>query len=346
MGQDLIKPIDQRVRNRQLVLEAVLRSPGISRTALADAIGLNVASVSRITRALIDAGLIMEADSFGPRDRPGRRFVGLKPCGEGGYAIGIAINAFHQTVTLADLSNSKIDEWNSPETPGPCGEDFLRLCLQNAADLVDAHVRDKGRLLGVGIAVAGELDAQRGYVQSAPILGWTDPVNVARLVKEILDVPLVLATPPNAMNAADADIGLGQQIENLTTLNCSLGYGIGARQGAVNGQALEFGRIVAGIKAPGSDLTLAQVCGGTAVLRQVYGVEGVEGIPDYQLGGMLIELIQNPKRTHHCKRSSVVQGSWLPGIWLWSSTSASQIGWYWLARWWVRKNSLPGSRDH
>ena len=113
---------DQGARNRNRVITEILRSPGLSRTDIGNAVGLNVASVSRITRDLIDADLIRESDAFGPKGRPGRRSVGLKPYGDGGYIIGIGLNAFRQSVTLADLENRKIAEWVSSDTPSKDGE--------------------------------------------------------------------------------------------------------------------------------------------------------------------------------------------------------------------------------
>jgi len=175
-----ISPLDQKIHSRQTVLDAILRSPGISRTALAASVGLNTATISRISRALIQAGLIVEAENYGPSDRPGRRFVGLNPRSEGGYVIGIAINPFRQTVTLADLNNTKISELDVPEAPAANGTDFLQRCLDKAAQMVGRHVADQRRLFGVGIAVAGEIDSQRGVVQSAPILGWKSSIWVCR----------------------------------------------------------------------------------------------------------------------------------------------------------------------
>ena len=68
---------DQGAQNRNRVLAEVLRRPGLLRTDIGRTVVLNVASVSRITRDLIDSGLISEKDAFGPKGRPGRRFVGL-----------------------------------------------------------------------------------------------------------------------------------------------------------------------------------------------------------------------------------------------------------------------------
>ncbi len=83
MTVNLVKPIDRKLYGRQMVLEAGLRLQSISRAAFAEARGLNVANMSRVTRALIKAGPTVETESYGPGDRSGRRFVGLKPRGKG-----------------------------------------------------------------------------------------------------------------------------------------------------------------------------------------------------------------------------------------------------------------------
>ena len=47
-------------RNRQSVLEQILLFGPISRTAIADRVGLTAGAVSRIARPLIDEGLVRE----------------------------------------------------------------------------------------------------------------------------------------------------------------------------------------------------------------------------------------------------------------------------------------------
>lgn len=282
---------DQGARNRRAVLAEILRQPGLSRTEVGQAVGLNVASVSRITRDLLNAGLIRETDSFGPKGRPGRRFVGLRINGEGGFIIGIGLNAFRQSVTLANLENRKVAEWVSQETPDGDGETFVRDCLERARNMVGEHVSDPHRFFGVGMATAAEIDKEQGYILRAPVFGWDRPIAVADLVQERLGVPMVLDTPSSAINKAEADHGLGQGAANLTTLHCSLRFGIGVRhKGDSGGSTQEFGRVLTQSKAPdGSGRTLSEACGGLAILEATRGKEALAGHTDAALSAMLVE---------------------------------------------------------
>lgn len=289
---------DQGARNRRAVLAEILRQPGLSRTEVGQAVGLNVASVSRITRDLLNAGLIRETDSFGPKGRPGRRFVGLRINGEGGFIIGIGMNAFRQSVTLADLDNRKVAEWVSQKTPDKDGEAFLRSCLQRARNMVSEHVTDPHRFFGVGMAIAAEIDKKRGHVLRAPIFGWDRPIAATDIVWELLGVPLVLDTPPSAINKAESYYGLGKGVTNLMTLHCSLHFGIGVRHtDDSSGSIQEFGRVLNHSKAPdGSGRTLSEACGGLAILEGIRGKDTLYSKTDAALSAMLMKDINRADR--------------------------------------------------
>lgn len=221
--------------NRRLVLGEVLKNRCISRTEIASNVGLNAASISRITRDLLDADLIVEQELSDSNGRRGRRFVQLAPQAEGGFIIGIGINAFRQSVTLADLENNKIAAWEATGTPLHDGPAFLGLCAQKAAELVAEHVGDPNRFFGTGIAIAGHIDKRSKKLLSAPVLGWAEEIDVEAIFARHLDGPLALETPSAAINLAEGTFGMARDYQNVVTLNCSLVTGIGL---TVNGGAV------------------------------------------------------------------------------------------------------------
>jgi transcriptional regulator of PTS gene len=287
---------DIGTQNRNSVLTQIMQQPAISRSAIGMRLNLNAASVSRITRDLIDAGLVRETGVSDPEGRPGRRFIGLSPHGPGGYIIGIGLNAFRQSVTLADLENTKIAEWVSEATPKGDGAAFLRICIEKAAGMVAAHVTDPTRLFGIGIAVAADLDKDAGIILRAPTFGWTDPINVQQIVDETLKIPLALEMPSLAINMAEADFGVGKGIANLATLHCSLGFGIGVRKSEASGEQVNFGRVLNSALTPdGSGRKLDAICGGVSILNQVMTAEAVAQKSDSELGAILVDLIQKSR---------------------------------------------------
>lgn len=283
---------DIGTRNRNLVLAQIFRHPAISRSAIGEQLQLNAASVSRITRDLIDARLVKETGLAETERRPGRRFVGLSANGSGGYVIGIGLNAFRQSVTLANLENVKIAEWVSPHAPGKDGNGFMRLCIDKAAKMITTHVADRKRLFGVGIAVAANLDKRANVIVGAQTFGWTEPIPVGELIGDKLGTPLVIEVPSLSINMSEAEFGIGRDVGNVTTLHCSLGFGIGVRKQESNGTRLDFGRVLTRALAPdGSGRKLDALCGGISVLNEVIGVEKVAQKSDTELGKVLADLI-------------------------------------------------------
>ena len=96
--------------NQQTVLREIVLSGPVSRTEIAGRIGLTAGTISRITRPLIEAGLVRElpdvqsASSAGP----GRRSVPLDVDPQGGQVLGITIGPTFQVATLADIKNTII----------------------------------------------------------------------------------------------------------------------------------------------------------------------------------------------------------------------------------------------
>ena len=279
--------------NRSRILTKILRQPGISRTQIGEDLQLNAASVSRVCRELIEAGLAEETDRFGPNNRPGRRHVSLTPVGAGGFVVGIGLNAFRQTVTLADLNNTKIAEWNSAAFPGADGEAFIRQCLAVADRMVAEHVPNRARFFGIGVAIAAELDRENQVIVNAPVFNWASPIDVGALVGEVLGVPLALDTPSSSISVGEADFGLARGFDNILTLNCSLGFGIAVRRHDTATRTIhDFGQVLWESRASdGTELSLSDRCGGRGILLDVLGEAHFSRLPAEEVGRTLVETV-------------------------------------------------------
>ena len=69
---------DVRAVNRSAVLTQIAKHRLLSRRALADRTGLTAAAISRISRELIDAGIVSESDELDVASGPGRRTRALQ----------------------------------------------------------------------------------------------------------------------------------------------------------------------------------------------------------------------------------------------------------------------------
>ncbi len=288
-------------QNKRHVLAEVLKHDSISRSEIAGKLGLNPASVSRITRELIQAKLVVEKEIAESGGRRGRRFVNLAPHGPGGYVVGVGINAFRQSVTLADLQNNKIASWDFDGEDYTDGEAFLDLCARKAAELVEKHVPDKNRFFGVGLALSGQPDKRSGRILAAPVLGWYSELDAKRIFARHLSAPFVIDTSSAALNMAELIFGDAKGVANVITLHCSIGTGIGViSNGEAVGGALNPGSVLSEAPFPKSTdrrephdqfMTLEDAMSGRSFVRDVLGDEAAKLKTNSEYGQALVALI-------------------------------------------------------
>jgi predicted NBD/HSP70 family sugar kinase len=264
--------IDLGRANRRAVLREIVFHGSLSRTEIASRTGLTGASVSRITRDLLDAGLISERRSKDAATGPGRRFVDLSVNPLGGYVLGIGLNLFQQSVSLADLSNRVIErvDLGLPSLSNP--NTVIDRIVEVARSMLGRLGGNRARLLGGSIAATGAIDPERGTVKDSPTLGWCD-VELGGRISDALGIPMIVENLPNSLVLAETHFGVARGFRHVLMVNCALGMGVSY---FANGSLLQGRNYATGIgvniPARADDLPgtcLDDVAGGLSVLRRM-----------------------------------------------------------------------------
>lgn len=162
-GKNLTDLIDS---NRSQILYYLIDHPGCSRTDLGAATGLTLASITKITHSLLDAGIICETDFAGTRK--GRRSIGLSFCYDKFKVL--AVNLFWNRLEIqpCDLLGNFCGELVSVP--------FLYLSSRNIEEVVETagrHIRDFCRkypeLVSVGVSVPGPYYRNTGCIMIPPL---------------------------------------------------------------------------------------------------------------------------------------------------------------------------------
>lgn len=216
--------VDLGKANRRSVLAEILYNAPISRTEIAERTGLTGASVSRITRDLINAGLVCESATTEPQKRSGRRLVELTLNPDGGYILGVGMNAFAQWISLSGLNNNiiareelSLDCLNDPER-------VLKLVMDKVESMISETGIDHDKLIGGGIAIGGAVEPQSGKLLFSTTMEWGE-VEVAKIMSERLGIPICVETLPNALNLAETRFGVAKGCKNVVLINASLKMG-------------------------------------------------------------------------------------------------------------------------
>ena len=288
--------------NRMAVLrEIVLRAP-LSRVEIAHRIGLTEATVSRITRQLIDAGWVRErpADQHDGQAGPGRCAMHLDVNPRGGYVLGIAIGLTLQTVTLSDLKNQTIEGTDLKLSALNDPEIVINALTEEGLRLINAHVPDRSHLLGGFTMVSGLVDPIRGIVRHSPYLKWENVPLRSKLVDR-LGIPMRIDSLSNAIANFETRFGTARGRENVLVATCGIGIGTGV---ILNGRLVtghDFNAGMVGIMEvltkDGGVTTLDRMAGGRAILQHLHGYDvDRSGLPAYRMAHDLFDAIRRDQK--------------------------------------------------
>jgi len=239
-NRDLIRAI-----NRSAVLNTIKNFGPISRTDIARRTGLSAATITGITTDLIEDSLVFEkeqGDSSG-----GRRPILLALNPRGGFVVGLKLTEENVTAALTDLEATVIAKQTI------LIEDMsVDMVINSIVEVVEKLEHqasiEQQNLYGVGIGLAGIIDADRGVLRYSPIFGWHD-VPLVDLLQSRLKVPVFIDNDVNTFTLTERWFGKGQGVDNFLTVTVGRGIGMGI---VVNGQlyqgvkggAGEFGHTV------------------------------------------------------------------------------------------------------
>ena len=225
--------------NRSAVLNTIKAHGPISRTDITQRTGLSAATVSGITADLLKSGLILEkaiGDSSG-----GRRPILLVLNPSGGYVIGLKVSEEKVTGALTDLEATVIGK-HTDVLDNPSVEIAVETVNRVVQLLLAEGEVNAEQFLGIGVGLAGIMDARGGNLRYSPIFGWHD-VPLGEILQSRLQVPVYIDNDVNTLTITEQWFGKGQGVDNFLTITIGRGVGMGI---VVNGQIYHGGKGGAG----------------------------------------------------------------------------------------------------
>ncbi len=206
---------------RSVAIEVLVHGP-LSRTELARRLDLSAGSLTRLTKPLIESGLLIEVPEAGtPAEvRQGRPSQPLDVVAESGSFIGFKITedmVYGVVTTLRSEIAARHDRPLTSHDPAQVA-DLL-------AEMTDELAREHPRLAGIGIGVGG-LVQERAVVGESPFLHWRD-VPLGELVEERTGLPVVVENDVAALVEAETWFGAGRGLDRFVVLTIGAGIGYG-----------------------------------------------------------------------------------------------------------------------
>jgi predicted NBD/HSP70 family sugar kinase len=226
----------QREQGRHILLREIERYGPIPRIDLSQNTGISRATVTTITAELLRDGLIEEIprDSDSTADmKRGRPRVDLKIASDAHLVAGIKVSGHSISLMLIDFEGTQIAELEVPFLDGPTSGvgliEKIAQALHNLTAIVGRAVHD---LSGIGVGLAGVVDAENGTVYWSPSLKERNIKLRDKLTQE-LGVPTFLDNDANLVAMAEKTFGLGRDHSDFIVVTIESGVGMGL---VINGQ--------------------------------------------------------------------------------------------------------------
>lgn len=195
------------------MLREVARLGSTSRTHLTEATGLTGTAITRITRELVELGLLRETQKEPLREsRPGRPRTLLELRADGAHVLAVGIHMLDRSVILANLRGDVVARAEIPANILHDPERTMRRVHDLCTGLVERARSHGGHVLGIGVSVAGVVDARRNLIREIPQLRWR---NVPVELGPRIDLPVLLDNVNNTLNLAELRFGITGGLQDV-----------------------------------------------------------------------------------------------------------------------------------
>ena len=205
---------------RAVLLEVLIHGPR-SRADLARRTKLSRATLMRLTRGLVDLGLVTEGETLAPigRGRPSEMlhlrpeaayFVGVKLTGDALYAVVTDLRATILTTEERLLDSRAVD-------------DVVALI----AEVIEG-LQQQFPLTAIGVCLAGDVtyEGSKVLVLESPFLGW-QTLALGELVEAATGLPAAVSNDVQALTVAHHWFGAGVGCTSMALIAFGAGIGSG-----------------------------------------------------------------------------------------------------------------------
>ncbi|MFY0680173.1 MAG: ROK family transcriptional regulator [Thalassovita sp.] len=218
-----------RESGRQQILDSIRAAGSIARIDISRETGISPATVTTITSELLTAGLIEEII---PENRPagagrGRPRVALGLRGDAHRIAGVKVAHHTISVLLIDFKGVELADHQMPLPVSRLSPHDLCTQIFKAVEQACAKAGfGLAEISGIGVGMAGLVDAPRNFVYWSPSL--TDRnVDFGAHLGQVFHCPVIVDNDANLVAKAEHLFGEGRKISDFIVITVEHGVGMG-----------------------------------------------------------------------------------------------------------------------
>ncbi|MCD1127595.1 ROK family transcriptional regulator [Jinshanibacter sp. LJY008] len=221
---DLVKQL-----NGAVVYRLIDQQGPISRIQIAELSQLAPASITKITRQLLDRGLIKEVEQ--QASTGGRRAVSIVTENKNFHTVAVRLGRNNATITLYNLSGKALIEepYSLPERTQEALEKGLLQAINHFIETYSNKIRE---LIAIAISLPGLVDPEDGVVKYMPhisVSNW----ELGKVIHERFNISCFIGHDIRSLALAEHYFGATQDCEDSMLIRVHRGAGAGF---IINGQ--------------------------------------------------------------------------------------------------------------
>ena len=233
------------------IFKLIRKRGPISRIELAKINGYSTATVSNHVKTLIKEGFVIETKKG--CSTGGRKPVYLTVNPNKAYIFSIEIEVNRIKIVMFNLEIKIVMKSIIPIAH----KDDYKKTFEQLFFEIDEMMEEKNlkldNLLGIGVAVPGLIDKEKGILEFAPNLGWKN-VYISKIFKDKYNLPVILDNEAKAAAIGEREF-IYPKMDNMVfiSINEGIGCGIflnGELYRGASGNAGEFGHIIIDTNGP------------------------------------------------------------------------------------------------
>ena len=238
--------VDNAARNKNVILNIVRDRSPISRKEISQLSRLSIATTKRLIEELLTDHIIIEVGRT--NNARGRKASLLRLNEE--YCCSIGVNIIHDALEIAGISFTGTVLFTKKIRGTHSTREAIQPLLENEIREIVDKIQDmcSGKLLGIGIGIAGLVDINRGIVLYTPnMTGW-ESAPLGPYLTERFNTDVITDDSVRCMALSEKRYGAARKLRNFLYIYIGKGVGSGVLldgriyRGA-HGVAGEFGHI-------------------------------------------------------------------------------------------------------
>lgn len=187
----------------------------MSRSDLADSIGLSRSALTELSRGLIEQGLIHETSSSYDKQQKGRPSILLSLNAEHGYFVGVGLTEDPAMMVLTDFHGNSLAQHRMRYASQP--KAVASAIEHGIAELIRARKIPRDKVLGIGVALSGYVNHPAGICLQSNSLGWRD-VPIAETIERVTGIPTHLDNDAHAVATGQKLFGHARESKNFSII--------------------------------------------------------------------------------------------------------------------------------